>query len=114
MNNRKGFLLVQILVAGLLFILALSAFTLLLKTGAKNVDALARRQVAMQTLTAKMEELRVLPFNQLAAENGKTFSDGKGEIVAMPVASDLFRLSVKLNWDANKPPLEAQTLRSAY
>lgn len=114
MNNRKGFLLVEILAAGLLFILALSAFTLLLKTGAKNIDALARRQAAGQTITAKMEELHILPFNQLAAENGKTFSDGKGEILAAPMAPDLFLLSVKLNWDVNKPPLEAQTLRSAY
>ncbi len=114
MNNRKGFLLVEILVAGLLFILALSVFNLLLKTGAKNIDALAHRQAALQELTTKMEGLRSLPFDQLAAENGRTFAEGKGEITATPAAPDLFLIYVKLNWDTNKPPIEAQTLRSAY
>jgi Tfp pilus assembly protein PilV len=114
LNNRNGFLLIELLIAGLLFIIALSAFTLLLKTGAKSIEALSHCQAARQTITAKMEALHILPFNQLAAENGKTFSDGKGEITAIPVTNDLFQLSIKLKWDSSKPPLEVQTLRSAY
>ncbi|MEE8637993.1 MAG: prepilin-type N-terminal cleavage/methylation domain-containing protein [Candidatus Margulisiibacteriota bacterium] len=112
--NRKGFTLVELLVAASLFLVATSAFGYLLKTGLVSIETASRLNQAAYELQAKMEEIRPLPFNQLAALNGSAFAQDRGEVSVTPVLADLVRIKLELEWDPKKTSLKLYTLRSKY
>jgi prepilin-type N-terminal cleavage/methylation domain-containing protein len=112
--NKKGFTLVELLVAAGLFLVATFAFGHLLKIGLDSIESAARLNQATYALQAEMEEIRTLPFEQLAALNGRAFAEGLGEIFVTPVLADLVSVKLELEWDPKKSPLILYTLRSNY
>lgn len=112
--NKKGFTLVELLVAASLFLIATLAFGYLLNMGLTSLATASRLNQAAYSLQAKAEEIRLLPFNQLAGLNGQTFSGGQGRISVTTVLADLVSIKLELRWDPAKSPLRLYTLRSKY
>lgn len=112
--NKKGFTLVELLVAASLFLVATFAFGYFLKIGMDSIESATRLNQAAYALQAEMEEIRALPFEQLAALNGMAFAQGRGELSVTPVLADLVGLKLELEWDPKKSPLELSSLRSKY
>jgi prepilin-type N-terminal cleavage/methylation domain-containing protein len=112
--NKKGFTLVELILAAALFVAAVAGFNYLLKAGSVTVDQAARLSQAVYTLQAKMEEIRSYPFSYLVSMNGRTFAKGNGQISVAPVLADLVRVELTLAWDPKKVPLKLNTLRSDH
>jgi prepilin-type N-terminal cleavage/methylation domain-containing protein len=112
--NRKGFTLVELLVASSLFLLATLTFSYLLKTGISSVESAARLKQATYTLQSRAEEIRALSFSDLPSLDGTTFAQGRGNISVTPALADLVKIELELEWDPNKIPLRISTLRSNY
>lgn len=112
--SKKGFTLVELLVAASIFLLATLAFGYLLKTALISIDSASRLNQAAFILQEKMEEMKPLAFDQLAALNGDTFAEGLGKITVTPVLADLVRIKIELDWDPKRIPLKIFTLRSKY
>jgi prepilin-type N-terminal cleavage/methylation domain-containing protein len=112
--NKKGFTLVELLVAATIFLVATFAFAYLLKIGMASVQNTARLNLAIYSLQAQAEEMRSLPFSSLVSLNGRSFAQGKGKISVIPAVTDLLKIELELEWDPNKIPLKITTLRSNY
>ncbi len=106
--------MIELLVAASLFLAASMAFGYLLKTGLTSIAAAGNLNRAVYVLQAKMEEMRVLPFEELSDLNGCSFAEGKGRISVVPVLADLMRIKLELKWDPDRSPLTFYTLRSKY
>jgi hypothetical protein len=101
-------------VAAALFLSAVVVFGYVLKTGSITVDSALSLNQAVFTVQSKMEEIRTLPFDQLALLDGSLFEKGAGKIIATPVLADLIKIQLELKWDPKKIPLRLYTLRSKY
>lgn len=112
--NRKGFTLVELLVAASLFLTAVVAFSYLLKTGIKTISDAKVLNQAVYTLQAKGEEIMATPFEDLASLNGSAFAQGAGKIYIAPALVDLTSAKLVLFWHPQKSPLRLYTLRSKY
>lgn len=112
--NKRGFTLVELLVAASLFLVVTLAFGYLLKTGLASIAAASRLNQAAYTLQAKIEEIHALPFDHLSALNGNPFAESFGKVYVTPVLADLVRIKLELEWDPKKAPLKLYTLRSEY
>ena len=87
--NRKGFTLIEILVAGALFITIIGGFNYLLKTAGAQSRAAAKLSAAVNLARGEMEKLR-----------------------ARPGTDELEAIEVTVRWDARKPPVHLISLRS--
>lgn len=112
--NKKGFTLVELLVATAIFLAATIAFGHLLKVSLVSVNAAARLNRAACELQDKMEGIRALPFAKLRGLDGDIFADGRGRVAVTPVLADLLSVRVELSWDARRAPLKIISLRSKY
>lgn len=112
--NKRGFTLVELLIAAALFLMATVAFSFILRTGKVSVRSAANLNQATYTLVAKMEKIKSLPFSQLPALNNSSFANGAGKVFVAPVLADLLSIDLALNWQAKKLPLKLYTLRSEY
>jgi Tfp pilus assembly protein PilV len=95
--NRKGFTLVEVLIAGALLVMALSGFSYLLKS---SINYVRKAKTDAQTLyqaRGEMERIRALPFDQLAAA-------GSAGTTITQIAADLYLIKVG----------KLYTLRSKY
>ena len=112
--NRKGFTLVELLVAAILLPVILSFFLAIIKVSA---NAYQREKVWAQTsfaLRSQMEKLRITPFEQVAQSNGGSFLSGAGKITITPLASDLLKIELRLQPNPTRPPTTLYSLRSSY
>jgi prepilin-type N-terminal cleavage/methylation domain-containing protein len=112
--NKRGFTLVELLVAASIFLVATLAFGSLLKIGMSSIRAARDLNRAAYTLQAKMEEIQETPFAELPGLNGSSFANGKGRISVSPVLADLVRIRLELSWDPDRTSLHIYTLRSSY
>ncbi|MBU0671600.1 MAG: type II secretion system GspH family protein [Candidatus Margulisbacteria bacterium] len=112
--NKRGFTLIELIVATSLFLIAVASFSQLLKIAASSITAAERLNLATYEIQAEMEELRSLTFNQLYAQSGRSFAQGKGKIQVSPVLADLVRVELVLNWHPQKVPFNLSALRSKY
>ena len=95
--NRRGFTLIEVLVAGALFLTVLSSFTYVLKTAAGYVAKLEAKSGEVCRTRSELERIRKLPFAALAGASS-------GETQTVPVAAGLYLVRVKTVY----------TLRSSY
>ena len=109
--NRKGFTLVEILVATALFLLAISTFSYLLKSAKESILNARKLSQALYQVQAKMEELRGTPFENLVST---TFAENRGRVVVTPALADMVSISVELEWNPKKLPIKLYSLRSKY
>ena len=112
--NRKGFALIEILLAAALFVAVISTFSYLLKQAASTASSIDGLSRAIYTVRGQAEELRRIPFEDLPALNGGSFSMGSGEIHVLPLLPDLLTIQIDLKWDPKRPPLQIYTLRSKH
>jgi len=112
--NRKGLLLVELLVAISIFVISSLAFTYILKSGAATANSSAELTRAVYFLQAEIENIRATPVEMLATLNGQDFANGNGKIRVASILSDLLQIELKLSWDPKRLPLKAVTLRSKY
>ena len=95
--NRRGFTLIEVLVAGALFLTVLSSFTYVLKAAAGYVSRLETKSKEVYQTGSELERIRCLPFAALS-------SASSGETQIVQVADDLYFVRVKTMY----------TLRSRY
>ncbi len=94
--NRRGFSLVEVLVAGAIFLACSLMMAQLLKAGLAFTGRAARLQHDTMKLQSEMEELRAMPASELLVYNGQTFASGEGEIVISAVSADLLSVALRL------------------
>ena len=105
--NNKGFTLVEVLVAGAIFLTVISAFVFLLKLSANYQVSVQSYSRAAHELRTEMEKVRCAPFDGLP-----TVVSDKTKVI--PVSSDLFFIQTELTWHPKRAPLKLYTLRSRY
>jgi len=76
--NRRGLTLVEVVVAGTLFLLAVSCFNYLSKISMNYVARAGARSVSLYSARSEMEKVRRLSFGQLAS-----YSSAETKIVQM-------------------------------
>ena len=81
--NRRGFTLIEVLVAGALFLTVLSSFTYVLKTAAGYVFRLEAKSKEVYQARSELERIKQLPFAALADASS-------GETQIVQVADDLY------------------------
>jgi prepilin-type N-terminal cleavage/methylation domain-containing protein len=87
--NKKGFTLIEILVAGALFIVIIGGFNYLLKAAGAQSRAAQKLSLALNLARGEMEKLR-----------------------SRPGTAELEAIEVTVRWDARKPPVHLISLRS--
>lgn len=112
--NKRGFTLVEVLLASAIFVIAVSTFGYLLNQAQNSVSTIDDLSRALYIARSKVEEIRNIPFDQLLVLNGSTFFEGKGKILIVPVLADLTRIQVELKWNPNRTPIRIHSLRSKY
>lgn len=112
--NKKGFTLVELLVAVFIFLAAVTAFHYLLISAAQTLDSATALQAGVLAIRSQMEELHATSFYNLTAYNGLTFAHGLGKISVAAVMADLIKIDLVLTWHPDKAPLKLATLRSKY
>lgn len=112
--NRRGFTLVELLLAASLFLVATTAFGYLLRVGKTAVGSASKFNQSVYAIQARMEEVKRLPFDQLISLDGSTFAQGMGKVSAIPLSADLVSIQLELKWAPKKIPLNLYTLRSKY
>ena len=94
--NKQGFTLVEVLIAGALFLTAFTSFGFMLKASMNYAARAGAKAQALCRSRSEMERLRSIPFDQLLTEASP------GTIT--PVAADLYLVKVG----------DLYTLRSKY
>lgn len=89
--NSKGFTLIEILIAGALFIAIMGSFSYLLKLSGDQSRSATKLSKALDLTRSEMEILRIQP--------------GTAELEVIEVA---------VRWDQNKPPAHLISLRTRY
>lgn len=112
--NKRGFTLVELLVAASIFLVSTLAFGSLLKMSLASIHSASELNRAAYMLQTKTEEIQAIPFAELSGLNGASFANGKGKISVSPVLADLVRIRLELKWDPDRTPLYIYTLRSSY
>ena len=112
--SKKGFTLLELLVASAIFLVAALTLAYLLKVGMASVQNTFRLNQAVYALQAQAEEIRSRSFEAVAELNGGSFASGKGKISVIPAVTDLLKVELELEWAPGKVPLKITTLRSRY
>ena len=97
-----------------LFFVASFTFSYSLKHGKSIFCAASELNQATLILQSKMEEIKQLPFSQVASLEGESFAESRGEISITPILDDLLEIELELSWATNKEPICLFTLRSNY
>jgi len=112
--NRKGFTLVEILLATALLVVIISAFSFGLKQAISAANSNHDFSRALYAARSQMEEMRRIPFEGLPTLNGTSFSAGSGKIYVATLLPDLLSLQIDLKWNPKRPSLRIYTLRSRH
>lgn len=112
--NRKGFALIELLVAAAIFLVGAASFRSLLVNCMRTAASAERLQQARCSLLSEYERIRCASFTDLPSINGRLFASGKGTVHVTQMLGDLRKVEIEMSWDSHKPPLKMATLRSAY
>jgi len=102
---RRGFTLIEVLVALAILVIIGGTFLFFFKTG---LDAQADADEFLKALNAcraELEELRATPWAGLRPSP---------HITLTPITYDLYQVELKYNWHPGRKPIEIFTLRSKY
>lgn len=108
---RKGFTLIEVVVALAILLAAVGSSFLLFRSGMEGAKLGKELTRATYRVQEKMENLRGLPFQTLSSH---TFDLGQGAVDVTSLNSDLKKIEVRLDWRGGRPPLQLTTLRSKY
>ena len=97
MNNRRGFTLVEVIIAGSLFVLTVTCFNYLIKSSMVYITRAKEKASSLNRDRSELERLRGLTFDQLAAT-------GMAEIITVRLDDDLIMIQAG----------KLYTLRSKY
>ncbi len=111
---KKGFTLVEVLLAGAILVLAASSSFILLRALSQGILNSSELTKSVYSATAKLEELKTVDFDSLSYQDGKDFSQGKGKIEVKDVLPDLKEINITYTWHPKRTPIEIYTLRSKY
>ncbi|MBI5399613.1 prepilin-type N-terminal cleavage/methylation domain-containing protein [Candidatus Saganbacteria bacterium] len=114
MNKKNGFTLVELLISAFLCLIAVSAFSYLLKGSYNALSSAEHFSQAACQMRSMMESLRAKPFDQLPNQDNKSFAGGRGKIKIIPVFADLTKIQLELNWQPKRASLRLATLKSSY
>ncbi|MFH1387101.1 MAG: prepilin-type N-terminal cleavage/methylation domain-containing protein [bacterium] len=89
--NRRGFTLIEVVIATMLFITTIASFAYFLKSAQNYLDLSGKYSKALYIGRSKMETLR-----------------------KEMTASELEMIEVTVTWDAKHPPFKLVSLRSKY
>ena len=103
--NKSGFTLVEVLIAGALFVVVFSGFGFLLKTSVNYIRRERAGARAFYSARSEMERLRLVPFEALP-------SFSSGNVTILPMSDDLYLIDVKVK-DGMRS-FQLTTLRSRY
>ena len=106
--SKKGFTLVEVLVALAVFMIALGVSVYLFKSALAGIKRSYELTDTYFKAQAEAEELRAMSFGSILSLSGARFADGKGKIIIFPVQSDLLEISLEI------PPYKLTTMRSRY
>jgi prepilin-type N-terminal cleavage/methylation domain-containing protein len=109
--NKKGFTLVEVLIAAAIFLsaVALAGYTYRMMKIA--VVQGKERSLSLYAARAEMETLSRLPFDELISFNGNTFASGKGRIEIAALAPDIMSIGLELKWHPARPAVSLVTLK---
>ncbi|MBU0573767.1 MAG: prepilin-type N-terminal cleavage/methylation domain-containing protein [Candidatus Margulisiibacteriota bacterium] len=105
---KKGFSLIEVLVAAALTCIIAVSVSFLFKIGTRHVIQTVQMSRASYKAAQKLEELRATPFYKLSSYNGASFDSAKGKVTVVPITSDLAQVIVGYE------TVEIFTLRSKY
>ena len=106
--SKRGFTLVEVLVALAVLMIALGVSVYLFKSALAGIKRSYELTDTYFKAQAEAEELRGVPFDSLLSLSGTRFADGKGKIAVTPVQSDLLEITLEI------PPYKLTTMRSRY
>lgn len=112
--NKKGFTLVEALIAVALLVVIIPAFGYMLKQASIALHTGNNYSAAFYAARDKMEELRTVSFNDLPALDGATFFNGKGILRIWPVSDNLLGIQLELRWREGRPPLRFFSLKGKH
>lgn len=112
--NKKGFTLVEVLIAVALLVVVIPAFGSMLNQASIALHTGKDYSIAFYAARDKMEEIRMVSFNKLLALDGSAFFNGKGSLRIWPVSDDLLGIQLELKWQEQRPPLRFFSLKGKY
>ena len=112
-NHKRGFTLIEVLVAAAILVFAASASALVFRAVTGEIMRSSELTRSVYKTQDKMEELKITDFSDLSSFHGKTFDQGKGKIEVKPILPDLKELKVEYKWDPLRKPIVIYTLRSS-
>ncbi|MBI5699047.1 type II secretion system protein [Candidatus Saganbacteria bacterium] len=102
---RRGFTLIEVLVALMILASIGGTFLFFFKTGLNAQADSDEFFAALNAGRMELEELRATPWSELRASP---------HISLVPVAYDLYQVRYTYNWHPGRKPIEIVTLRSKY
>lgn len=113
LDHKRGFTLIEVLVAAAILVFAASASALVLRTVTGEIMRSSELTRSVYITLDKMEGLKTIDFSDLSALHGEFFAQGKGKIEIKPILPDLKELKVEYKWDPVRKPIVIYTLRSS-
>lgn len=95
--NRRGFTLIEVLVATGIFLLSAASFNLAIKTAQRLESQAVEKNREFLGLVNVMEELQSKPFADLSGLNGQTCLAGGGKINISLVEPELAKISLTIS-----------------
>lgn len=106
---KRGFTLIEIIVALCLLAIIAAAFSFFFNSGIKNLLSTQEFTAALNSAQAQMEGIRAKGFEEI---KDQTFDNGRGKIAVRPIAYDLLEIRLTLNWKEGRKPIEFVTARA--
>lgn len=117
MDNKKGFTLVEVLIATVIMVSALGALVYGLSQCTGLTETVRNQDIASNALQEKLEEIANSDLSQIMDYDGQTFNitgltpDPAGSVtVARVGSSELYDVTVTLTWEQRGPRTMSRTL----
>ncbi|OGC14082.1 hypothetical protein A3J90_08735 [candidate division WOR-1 bacterium RIFOXYC2_FULL_37_10] len=106
---KKGFTLLEVLIAFAILSLVSGFFFLLFGTVISNATITQKFISSLNIAQAQMEELKSKNFEETKS---KTFANTNGKIDVSTISDGLLEIYLIYNWEENHKPIEIYSLRS--
>ena len=109
MESRRGFTIIEILLAISAILIVTLAFFFLTKTCLSKQNYSEKFHSALGLAQKTMEEIKAASFEAIS---DKSFDKGKGTIIVTPIDPSLRDIFLSLKWQSSRPPIELETMRA--